>query len=275
MMRALPIGLLFLAFSRELPKGHWWWRVSVLGMLNFGLFFGLLFFATYRLPGGVAATLGAVQPLLVGFLAWKLLGETLLPARVAAGIMGIIGVAMLVLGTNVGLDPLGVLAVFVLTSFGAMGLVLTKKWGRPTDVLTFTGWQLVIGGLFLIPMSLIIEGGFPPLTSRNIVGFIYLGLVNTGFSYAFWFRGIVKLPASAVTFLALFTPMVATIIGWLVLGQKLTGIQIGGMLVIFTSVVIAQLVGRPGVQTISPSQNGQTLVQTGHSASALPDTTAP
>ncbi len=252
-MRALPIGLLFLAFSRELPKGQWWWKVAVLGMLNFGLFFGLLFFATYRLPGGVAATLGAVQPIFVGFLAWKLLGEALLPARIAAGVMGVIGVAMLVLGTSVQLDLLGVLAVFVLTGFGAMGLVLTKKWGRPTDVLTFTGWQLVIGGLFLVPVTLIVEGGFPTLTTTNVLGFIYLGLVNTGFSYALWFRGIVRLPASAVTFLSLFIPLVATLIGWLILDQHLTVVQLIGMLVIFASVVVAQFVGKPGDGGVTPT----------------------
>ena len=64
-MRALPAGLILLAFVRRLPKGSWWWKTAVLGTLNFGAFFPLLFFAAYRLPGGVASTLGSVQPLLV------------------------------------------------------------------------------------------------------------------------------------------------------------------------------------------------------------------
>ena len=59
----------------ELPKGMWLWRASFLGALNIGLFFALLFTAAYRLPGGVVATLMAIQPLLVALLAWLILAE--------------------------------------------------------------------------------------------------------------------------------------------------------------------------------------------------------
>src|SRR5712691_3857970 len=59
--RALTIGLLILAWFRKLPKGVWYWRVLVLGALNIGLFFALLFTAAYRLPGGVVASANAIQ----------------------------------------------------------------------------------------------------------------------------------------------------------------------------------------------------------------------
>jgi probable blue pigment (indigoidine) exporter len=72
-LRALPAGLLLLALTRRLPHGSWWWKTTVLGMLNFGVFLPLIFFAAYRLPGGVAATLGALQPLLVALLALPML----------------------------------------------------------------------------------------------------------------------------------------------------------------------------------------------------------
>lgn len=61
-LRALPAGLLLLLIGRKLPKGRWWGRAAVLGMLNIGLFFPLTFVGAYRLPGGVAATIGAIQP---------------------------------------------------------------------------------------------------------------------------------------------------------------------------------------------------------------------
>lgn len=62
-VRALPVGLIFVLWSRRLPTGAWWWRAALLGMLNIGAFFALLFVAAFRLPGGVAATAGAIQPL--------------------------------------------------------------------------------------------------------------------------------------------------------------------------------------------------------------------
>ena len=72
-MRSLPIGLLLTIGLRKLPKGDWWWKILILGSLNIGVFQALLFVAAYRLPGGVAATAGAIQPLLVGLLAWQIL----------------------------------------------------------------------------------------------------------------------------------------------------------------------------------------------------------
>ncbi len=74
-LRALPAGLLLLALTRQLPRGSWWWRSAVLGGLNIGVFFALLFVSAYRLPGGMAAVLGAAQPLVVAGLTMLLLTE--------------------------------------------------------------------------------------------------------------------------------------------------------------------------------------------------------
>src|SRR5687767_12436709 len=106
-LRALPAGVALLAVRRVLPTGGLWWRAAVLGALNIGVFQPLLFVSAYRLPGGVAATLGAVGPLLAAFLAWRLLGEPLLVRRIAAGVAGVLGVALLVLGASARLDAWG------------------------------------------------------------------------------------------------------------------------------------------------------------------------
>ncbi|NBH10459.1 EamA family transporter, partial [Amycolatopsis sp. SID8362] len=107
-VRALPAGLLLVALTRRLPKGDWWWRALVLGTLNIGAFLALLFVAAYRLPGGVAATLGALQPLIVAGLSTGLLGERLTPRTVLAGIAGVVGVSLLVLQSDARLDAIGV-----------------------------------------------------------------------------------------------------------------------------------------------------------------------
>src|SRR5919107_228724 len=75
-VRALPDGLLLVAVGRRLPRGSWWLKAAVLGVLNIGAFFALLFVAAYRLPGGVAAVLGAVQPLTALAFAAVLLPQT-------------------------------------------------------------------------------------------------------------------------------------------------------------------------------------------------------
>src|SRR4051812_41323497 len=72
LLRALPAGLLLVLFSRRLPARSEWGRLLVLSALNIGFFQALLFVAAYRLPGGLAAVVGAIQPLLVMGLAWTL-----------------------------------------------------------------------------------------------------------------------------------------------------------------------------------------------------------
>ncbi|EFO2576370.1 EamA family transporter, partial [Escherichia coli] len=106
-LRALPAGLLLLLIVRQLPKGIWWLRILILGALNFSIFLSMLFVAVYRLPGGVAATVGAVQPLIVIFVAAALLGSAIRPMSVMATVVGIAGVALLVLAPNAALDLVG------------------------------------------------------------------------------------------------------------------------------------------------------------------------
>ena len=243
-MRALPAGLILLVAFRRLPQGAWWWRAFVLGTLNIGLFFALLFVAAYRLPGGMAATVGAVQPLAVSVLAWPLLGERLSRRKAVAGSLGVLGVGLLVLRGTAALDPLGLAAALAGTLSMASGVVLTKRWGRPAPLLVFTAWQLVAGGLFLAPLAYLLEGPPPGMNLANGAGFLYLGLIGTALAYALWFRGIGRLPASSVSFLGLLSPVVATALGFLVLGEALTPAQLLGASLVFAGVLLGQWAGK-------------------------------
>jgi probable blue pigment (indigoidine) exporter len=244
LLRALPAGLLLVAVTRRLPSGSWWWRAAVLGTLNIGAFFALLFVAAYRLPGGVAATVGAVQPLLVAALSAGLLGRRLTGRTVAAGAAGIAGVALLVLRADARLDVAGVAAALGGAAVMATGVVLSKRWTSPAPLLATTGWQLVAGGLVLVPVVTVVEGAPPPLTGENVAGYLYLGVLGTAVAYSLWFRGIRALPATDVTFLGLLSPVVATAAGWVVAGQALTPGQLAGAVVVLGALIAGQTAGR-------------------------------
>ncbi|MEU2869031.1 EamA family transporter [Streptomyces olivoreticuli] len=245
-IRALPAGLALVAVTRRLPRGSWWWRALVLGALNIGAFFALIFVAAYRLPGGVAATLGALQPLLAAGLAAGLLGERLTTRTVITGAAGVAGVSLLVLRADARLDAFGLAAALGGAVVMATGVVLSKRWASPAPLLATTGWQLVAGGLLLLPVALFVEGPPPAsLTGANLAGYAYLAVVGAGLAYPLWFRGIRALPPTDVTFLGLLSPVVATVLGWLVLGQDLTPAQSLGGLVVLASLVVAQIRRRP------------------------------
>lgn len=253
-VRALPAGVVLALLARRAPHGCWWWRSAVLGALNIGGFFALLFVAAYRLPGGVAATLGAVQPLLVTGLASRVLGERLTFTRVCAAVAGLIGVGLLVLRANARLDPVGIAAALAAAGFMATGVVLTKRWKPPVSALTLTGWQLVAGGLMLAPAALLVEGLPQHLSGRNLIGFAYLAAAGTGLAYLLWFRGLRALSAGSVTFLGLLSPLVATSLGWIFLGQSLTPWQGVGAAIVLAALVTAQRHAPPEPDhTTSPS----------------------
>lgn len=237
-LRALPAGLLLLALTRRLPRGDWWWRSAVLGILNIGAFFALLFVSAYRLPGGLAAVLGAAQPLVVAGLTVLLLTERVALRTVLAALAGVAGVALTVLTAGAALDPIGILAGLLGTASMALGLVLTRRWGRAdAPPLTVTAWQLTAGGLALVPLTLVVEGTPPALTGHNLIGYGYLTLVATVLAYSIWFWGLSRLRATQVSLLALLSPLVAAVVGWAALGQALTGVQVAGMVLAFGAVL--------------------------------------
>ncbi len=239
-LRSLPIGILLTLWSKQLPKGVWWWRIFLLGSLNIGIFQALLFVAAYRLPGGVAATAGAIQPLLVVLFSWVILNQKPSKLSVVAAIAGLIGVGLLVLNPAARLDSIGIIAAIAGAATMGLGTVLVKRWESPVSLLVFTAWQLTVGGIILLPIALLFEGTFTDLSSTNLLGFAYLGIVGTGLAYTLWFKGIDKLSASAVSYLGLMSPVVATLIGFIFLNQTLTSIQLVGVAIVLLSVLAGQ-----------------------------------
>lgn len=252
MLRALPAGLLLLLIVRQLPHGIWWMRVLVLGALNFSIFWWMLFISAYRLPGGVAATVGAIQPLVVILFARLIIGTPIRSLVIAAALAGMAGVALLVLTPKAALDEIGIAAGLAGAVSMAAGTVLSRVWQPPVSPLTFASWQLTAGGLLLVPVALWLEPPLPMLSTSNIIGFLYLGLISAAFTYILWFRGLARLEPSVIAPLGLLSPVTAVILGWIVLGQNLTPAQMAGILIVLGSVWLSQRAQQPRRDAVPP-----------------------
>ncbi|WP_166874464.1 EamA family transporter [Salinibacterium sp. ZJ450] len=243
LMRSLPAGLIALLIARRLPRGSWWWKSLVLGTLNMGAFFPLLFLAAQHLPGGVAATLGASQPIVVAFLAVAILHEKPSAWRVTWGVIGMIGVALVVLGPEAKLDPIGILAGLAGAASMGTGVVLTKKWGRPEGVsaIGLAGWQLTAAGLVLLIPTMLIDGIPAGIDGPAVAGYLWLGLIGALLTYSLWFSGIRRLPVTATALLGLLSPLVAAILGAVIAAETLTPTQLVGFTVALIAMVSGQL----------------------------------
>ena len=232
-VRALPAGLLLLAVLRRLPTGIWWWRAGVLGLTNIGVFFPLLFLGAYRLPGGLASTVQALSPLVVMTLAWFVLGERAGRRRIAAGVVGAAGVGLLVLDAGARLDPLGLAGSVGSVASSALGFVLVKRWAAPVGMLTLVSWQLVAGGLVLLPVALLVEGTPPAIDVPAAAAFAWLAGVGTVVAYVCWFAALDRLGAGAVSLVGLLNPLTGTLLGVAVAGEAFGVPQVlGGVLVV-------------------------------------------
>ena len=243
LLRTLPAGLLLVLWCRRWPAwGDWtgWWRLLVLAALNIGVFQALLFVAAYRLPGGVAAVVGAIGPLVVMGLAWALDHRRPPAMALAAGALGVLGMAALLLSPCARWDMVGVAAALVGTLCMAAGTFWSRRWRSDLPVLAFTGWQLLAGGIMLAPVAWVVDPPLPVLTATHVAGYLYLSLVGALLSYALWFRGVARLPSVAVSSLLLLSPVTAVVLGWALLGQAMRGLSLVGMLVVLASVLAVQ-----------------------------------
>jgi probable blue pigment (indigoidine) exporter len=241
LMRSLPTGLVLIIGS-PIPPRRWMARFFVLSVLYASGLFPLLFIAAYRLPGGVAAVINSLSPLLVVVISVPLLGTRIRAVQIVAGILGAVGVALLVLRSDARLDVVGLIAMAGAAIMFSAATVLTKRWGHPEGMSSIgvTGWIFLLAGLTLLPVTLLIEGLPDHLTARNIGGLIYLVLISGILAYALWFWGLQRLSASAVTFLTLLNPVTAALLGWVVLDQRFNHWQVLGAVLILISVVLGQ-----------------------------------
>ncbi|MFD0367775.1 DMT family transporter [Streptomyces sp. NPDC127114] len=240
-LRALPAGLLLLAWCRRLPRGAWWWRSAVLGLLNVSVFFVLVYVASQLLPTSVASTVMAMSPLAMMLIAWTVASERPHFAHLTGGVIGLGGVCLMLLGGAGGVSAPGVLASVAAMLVSSFGYILAKRWSGEVDVLASTAWQLTAGGLFLLPAAAVVEGPPPVLSTPALLAFGYVTLIATALAFAAWFAGLRHLPAGTVGLIGLLNPVTGVLLGTVVAGEVLTARQLWGLALVLTGVVL----GRP------------------------------
>lgn len=252
-IRALPAGLLVLAVARRIPQGVWWWRALVLGTLNMGAFFALIYVAAQRLPTSVAATVMATSPVAMMLVAWALLGERPRAAAAAGATLGIAGVALL-LSADGGIDPVGVGASLAAMVMSSTGYVLTKRWGGGVDVLALTAWQLVAGGCLLVPVAVLVEGAPPAVDGPATLAFVYVSCVATALAFVAWFTGLRHLPAATVGLIGLLNPVTGALLGTLLASEVFGARQFGGLTLVVVGVAAGVRRSTPARRRVGSSR---------------------
>lgn len=246
-LRAIPAGLLLLLIAPGIPGKGWRLKTATLGVLNIGLFFPMLFVAAYRLPGGIAAVVGSAQPLVIIAISTALGWGRTRPVQLGWAVVAVAGVAVAAASGTVRLDAIGLAAAAVGTVSMAMGITLTKRWGVApnTNPLTSTAWQLLVGGLVICPLIPIVDDGAWTIDAQAVIGYAWLAVMGGAVAYSLWFRGARNLPTTNIALLGVLSPLTAAVLGWIILGQNMTGLQRLGFGVALLGSIAGQFVKTP------------------------------
>ena len=240
----------------------WRTRWGVLAGLTTALY-QVCFFGGVSRAGvalGTLVTIGS-GPVFTGLLSWVLLRERPRASWVLATSVCVHGLALLVGSgaTSPGVDPVGLLLA-VVSGFGyAVYTVAAKRLmndGHRSDEVMTAAFGL--GGVVLVPVLLTEPLGWVA-TPSGLVMALWLGLATITVAYVLFGRGLRHLPAGPVTTLVLAEPVVATLLGVVVLGEALAPLGWVGAAFVLAGLALQGVVsarGRPGSQVPGGLQDG-------------------
>ena len=267
-LRALPAGGILLVLVRRPPSGSWWWRSVLLGLLNFGAFFLLVYLSAQLLPSSIAASLMAGAPFVLGGLGWLVLGRR--PQRwfLPAAVVGLVGV-LLVVGRATGrIDAWGVAASASASALvcSSLGAILATRWRSGVSVLASTCWQLIAAGLLLLLAAAALEGPPPELTGARIVAYAYVAVIATAIAFLCWFSGLRRLPPGTIGLIGLLNPVAGIALGVGFANETLSGWQLLGALLVILAIAAAAGTARRA------SAGGASMLMAGGRAERVSDT---
>lgn len=232
--RALPAGILLFLLRPKLMVLPWR-QMLLISLGNITLFFPLLMTAIYLLPGSVAGTLGATFPLIMMLFNWLIFNVKPKMTMLICAAIGIFGVSLL-LNPSVDVNLYGVYSAFAAISVMSLTSIWIKKINI-TDIINVSAWQLILGGLLLIPFAWLTAGPFQLPTSHAAPGLIWLICLNTAYGYWAWVRSVKQLGTELMGLFSLLNPMTAVALGVFLMGEVLDSLQQLGILLVLIALI--------------------------------------
>ena len=226
------------------PRGRVEWTlVAVEGVVLFGADYGLIYWAELTLDSGLAAILFATLPLItVGFAHLYIPGDRLTPRKLAGTLLAFVGVAVL-FGDHIRIDPgqaAPMLAVVASAVCAAIAGVAAKRHGGALHPASLNAPAMFVGAVVLTAASLLAGDGFAiPRAPATWGAIAYLAVAGSVVTFLIYFTLLKTWSLTSLSFISVFTPAVAVLLGVLLLGERLTLPAIAGSALILAGVVVA------------------------------------
>lgn len=242
---AAAIGGVILRLRRaRIPRTRRFFTLCVfLGLVHQGAGYVLVYWAEQFIDSGLTAVLYSTMPLAVAVLSRAMLGDPLTPPRIAGILAGIAGVWLVFSDTARlgGADAtLGVVAVLASVLCAGTSSVVVKKYASEYDSLTMLFLPILIAGTLVTAAALLIERSNPLHYSMGTWGtIVYLAAVGSVGAFTLFYWVVKRLDVTVVSYQTFIIPVIAVLLGWLFLDERVTT-RIGlGALVIFVGILTA------------------------------------
>lgn len=239
LVAGIPAAIYLLVMRPPLPRGTEVWRFVFGGVVFIGLYTVLLNTGERTVPSGAASFIINVSPIITALFAVAVLGERF-PLRGWAGTaLSFAGVGLIAYGQGGGFtfhrDALFILGAAVCT---ASGVIVQKPLFPRHSPLTVSAWNMVIGALTLSPALPSAFAALPKASGEAIGALLFLGLGASLVGYATWTVALSRLPASRATNFLYCIPPLATLVGFVWLGEVPTWLTVIGGAMSLAGVVL-------------------------------------
>jgi drug/metabolite transporter (DMT)-like permease len=195
----------------------------------------VLFIAERNVPTGLASLIIASVPLWI--VALRLAGRERLPMPTLAGVgIGFAGVALLAQPSG-GAKLWGIGLCVLSAVMWSTGSVLAARLALPADPFAATAYEMLFGGLLMLPFSLFTVHGFSP-SATSVLGWIYLVTFGSIVGYTAYSWLLANAPLSLTSTYAYVNPVVAIVLGIAFRGEHLTGRLLIGAAIVVSAVAL-------------------------------------
>lgn len=219
----------FAVFRKMFLRRDQFLRIFMMAVIMFVLSNGLSVLSVVYMPSGIASVVGAIAPIWVVIISYLFQKKTsFLPQTIIGIILGFAGVVICFYDyfneIREGSFALGIFFGLISSITWAIGALLTAKQAKDTDPYFSLGWQMLLSGILLNIISYVL-GDFVTINHLPMEAWLsvgYLVLVGSVIAFGAYVFALKRLPAALVTVHAYINPIVALIIGSIMLDERLT-----------------------------------------------------
>ena len=245
-------------------SGREWALIAVVGVLQFTLNYGLVFWGEQHISSGLAAVLQSTFPAFGLVIAhFYLPQERMTTGRVVGVLLGVCGVAVIFsdqLSIAGSMALLGSVALVLSAFFGSYGNVLVKAYAGKIDPQALAAGQMVFGFVPLLAIGIATEGDPRRFhwTTMAVVSLLYLVVVGSVVAFALYYWLVRNMDVTNTMLIALVTPVVAVILGMIVLHERLNWRLLAGGACIISG--LGMIVLRKRHKSVSKTQEEPELI---------------